>query len=134
MAGASVLVGRDAELHQLDAGAEAGRHLLVVGDAGVGKSSLVAEWVAGRRGLHLEGRCAPLTGAMPLLPVIDALGSRHADVRPAVARALSGLNPSLRAALRALMPQHDLPGDGAETAEEELFLAIGELLAEMADA
>ena len=134
MAGAPVLVGRDAELHQLDAGAEAGRHLLVVGDAGVGKSSLVAEWVAGRRGLHLEGRCAPLSGAMPLLPVMDALGSRHADVRPAVARALSGLSPSLRAALRALLPQHDLPGDGAETGEEELFLAIGELLAEMADA
>ena len=134
MAGAPVLVGRDAELHQLDAGADANRHLLVVGDAGVGKSSLVARWVAGRRGLHLEGRCAPLSDAMPLLPVMDALGSRNFAVRPAVARALGSLRPSLRAALHAMLPQHDLPSEGVETAEEELFLAIGELLAEMADA
>lgn len=132
MAGRPV-VGRDAERFRLDAGADAGRRLLVVGDAGVGRSTLVTDWVAGRRGLHLEGRCTSLSDAMPLLPVVDALGSRGADVRTAVSRAVDGLRPSLREALKSALPQYEVPAGAAPTGEEELFLAVAELLAEMAE-
>ena len=70
-------VGRDHELSLLR-GAVRGdtRLLLIVGDAGVGKTRLVGE--ATRRLktdgiIALWGRCLPLAEALPLLPIADML-------------------------------------------------------------
>src|SRR5215471_5704067 len=80
------MVGRDAELASLTGlldEAAAGRPAvaLVGGDAGVGKTRLVAELASaanGRGFAILSGRCAELGDAVPYLPLADALR----DARP----------------------------------------------------
>ena len=90
------LVGREAELAWLDARwAEAtaapgtGRLAVVEGEAGIGKSALVAAWAAGRGdALVLWARAEPTGLNLALQPVADALaGHLHvlsADERAAV--------------------------------------------------
>lgn len=71
-------VGRERELSRLK-GALGGdaRLLLVMGDAGVGKTRLVGEGMrrAAAGGMAwIWGGCLPLAEKLPLLPVADALG------------------------------------------------------------
>ena len=78
MAGPAGFVGREGELSRL-LGALGGdaRLVLVVGDAGVGKTRFVAEAMdrAAAAGMVMvRGECLPLAGTLPLLPVTDALG------------------------------------------------------------
>src|SRR5271169_3700928 len=76
MAGPAGFVGREGELSRL-LGALAGdaRLVLVVGDAGVGKTRFVAEGMDRAAGMVMvRGECLPLAGTLPLLPVRDALG------------------------------------------------------------
>src|SRR5215475_10496283 len=78
MAGPVPFVGRAGELSQL-LGALGGdvRLVLVVGDAGVGKTRFVAEAMdraAAAGMLMVRGECLPLAGTLPLLPVADVLG------------------------------------------------------------
>ena len=77
MAGPAAFVGREGELSRLlgALGGEA-RLVLVVGDAGVGKTRFVAEGMdrAAAAGMVMvRGECLPLAGPLPLLPVADAL-------------------------------------------------------------
>ncbi|OLF10000.1 helix-turn-helix transcriptional regulator [Actinophytocola xanthii] len=91
--GASALVGRDAELSALVRWIEelargTGRAVLVEGEPGIGKSSLVraAVAVAGRRGcqvLWAEGD--ELGQALPLRPLLDALAVGELDTEPRLA-------------------------------------------------
>jgi len=83
-----ILVGRDAELARLrnllDEAAQ-GRAVaaLVSGDAGVGKSRLVAEVaaLAAQRGFCvLTGQCAEIGDSVPYLPFADALRTAPADL------------------------------------------------------
>ena len=75
------LVGRDGELRRLlglldDAAAGQPAHALISGDAGVGKTRLVAELAAraaDRGFMVLSGRCAELGDSIPYLPLADAL-------------------------------------------------------------
>ena len=75
------MVGRDGELGRLLTlldDAEAGRSVaaLVSGDAGVGKTRLIAEvtrLAAGRGFTVLSGQCAELGDSVPYLPLADAL-------------------------------------------------------------
>ena len=71
-------VGRERELSRLE-GALGGdaRLVLVVGDAGVGKTRFAGEGMrrAAAAGMvRVSGGCLPLAGELPLLPVADALG------------------------------------------------------------
>src|SRR6516162_4203208 len=88
----AILVGRDAELARLrnllDEAAQ-GRAVaaLVSGDAGVGKSRLVAEVaaLAARRGFTvLTGQCAEIGDSVPYLPFADALRTASPDLAAAV--------------------------------------------------
>src|SRR4029450_3240679 len=77
MAGMGVFVGREGELSRLESAlAERARLVLVVGDAGIGKTRFVAEGLdrasAGRL-LAVGGGCLPLAVKPPPLPVADAL-------------------------------------------------------------
>jgi len=70
-------VGRESELSRL-LGALGGdaRLVLVVGDAGVGKTRFVAEGMARAAAagtVMVRGECLPLLGTLPLHPVADAL-------------------------------------------------------------
>src|SRR6516165_9635065 len=78
MAGLAGFVGREGELSRL-LGALGGdaRLVLVVGDAGVGKTRFVGEGMARAEAMGMlmaRGECLPLSGTLPLLPVADALG------------------------------------------------------------
>src|SRR6516164_5574449 len=79
MAGLVGFVGRESELSRL-LGALGGdaRLVLVVGDAGVGKTRFVGEGIARAEAMGMtmvRGECLRLSGTLPLLPVADALGA-----------------------------------------------------------
>jgi DNA-binding CsgD family transcriptional regulator len=135
------LVGRDGELRRLldllDDAAEGRRptHALISGDAGVGKTRLVAE-LAGRatgRGFTvLSGRCAELGDSIPYLPLADALRAATTGPSPdqAVLDAIAA-RPVLGRLLPdrgATPPPADLPG----IAQQQLFGAVLGTLAELA--
>ena len=78
MAGLAAFVGRERELSLLRTalGSDA-RLVLVVGDAGVGKTRFVTEAMdraAAAGTIVVRGECLPLAGTLPLFPVADALG------------------------------------------------------------
>jgi DNA-binding CsgD family transcriptional regulator len=138
-ASAGRLVGRDGELTRLlglldDARAGRPAHALISGDAGVGKTRLVAELAAraAERGfLVLSGRCAELGDSIPYLPLADALreGSTGPAAEP-VAEALAA-----RPVLSRLLPDRPAgPADGeiSGLAQQQLFGAVLGLLAELA--
>ena len=94
---AGLVVGRDAELAALDAAlaeaARGGTALVVVeGDAGMGKTTLVEAW-AGRAGAGatvLWGQCDELGRDLPLQPVADAVAGHLRSVGADRAEAVAG--------------------------------------------
>src|SRR5262249_33214565 len=107
---------------------------LVSGDAGMGKTRLVAELatVAAARGfMVLSGRCAELGDSVPYLPLADALHSA-AHTSPALADAIAA-----RPVLGMLLPDRDnaelAGGEVAGMAQQQLFGAVLGMLAELAD-
>ena len=105
MTGVVRMLGRDDELRVImDAMEAAAPLVLVVGDAGIGKSRLVATAVENARDqgvLALVGGCVSLSGKLPLLPFVQAL----AGMDDTVALPLLGrISPPLRHALAVLMP------------------------------
>src|SRR6516162_8311661 len=133
------MVGRDDEigrlLRLLD-DAEAGRSVvaLVSGDAGVGKSRLVAEvtqLAAGRGFTVLSGQCAELGDSVPYLPLADALrgAAQACEVRDAL---------SSRPALIMLLPEGGggltIDSDRSGLARQQMFGGVLGLLAELAAA
>src|SRR5215468_6365633 len=133
------MVGRDDELGRLLTlldDAEAGRSVvaLVSGDAGVGKSRLVAEAtrLAAVRGFTvLSGQCAELGDSVPYLPLADAL--RSAAQAGAVRDALSS-----RPALSMLLPEGGggltIDSDRSGLARQQMFGGVLGLLTELAAA
>src|SRR6516225_609522 len=141
MAGLAGFVGREDELSRL-LGALGGdaRLVLVVGDAGVGKTRFVAEGIARAETAGLvmvRGECLPLSGTLPLLPVADvlvelgrrsdallsaALDAAPAYVRDEVGRLVPGLCPGGSAA-------DDRDG---EWSRERLFSGVAGVLAAVA--
>jgi class 3 adenylate cyclase/tetratricopeptide (TPR) repeat protein len=141
LAGATPFVGRTAELARLEdalLSAEAGRGtvLFVTGDAGIGKTRLVTEFLerARERGVRvLAGRCFEGEGARPYAPFAEALDTYAADVDRAellsdlgsYGSEIATLAPRLRGRLPELPELSRLGGDGERT---RLFYAVYELL------
>jgi DNA-binding CsgD family transcriptional regulator/tetratricopeptide (TPR) repeat protein len=130
-----VFVGRRSELAALDAvlarvGTGAGSVVLVEGEAGIGKSRLMARLESRARAAGLAvlaGECLPLAGGeLAFASVVAALRSVMLD--PEV---LAELEPVLRAALGALWPvagsEPRRPSD-----REQLFEAVYRVLAGLA--
>ncbi|PZS22069.1 MAG: hypothetical protein DLM61_26700 [Pseudonocardiales bacterium] len=72
------VAGREDELSRLHGLLHADapeRTVLVVGEPGIGKSALLAAFLAGARGraVALAGRCDPLGRDLPLQPLLDGL-------------------------------------------------------------
>jgi DNA-binding SARP family transcriptional activator len=84
------LVGRHAELAALDAAARStgqARILVLEGEAGIGKTSLLTAWAHGRRAAGvtvLAGTCGPHDDAVPLDVVIVAVAERLTGAAAAV--------------------------------------------------
>ncbi|MFM2105567.1 MAG: hypothetical protein RL338_599, partial [Chloroflexota bacterium] len=119
-------VGREAELGRLGAAlagsvaARAGRLLVVVGDAGVGKSRLIREFAsrAGEQARVLRGRCLAYGDGItfwPLGEIVREAAEIHGDDRPAVALAK----------LRDLLGALDLAGASRERVAARVASAIG---------
>ena len=123
---------RLAELVGLDGGP--GGHVLLGGDAGVGKSRLIAELTtraqeAGWR--VLLGHCLDFgDSAMPYLPFSEAFG-RLAAEQTGIAKALVDASP----AIARLLPAHRLLAEAVEPQEvtepAALFDAVSEALTEL---
>jgi DNA-binding CsgD family transcriptional regulator/tetratricopeptide (TPR) repeat protein len=130
----AALVGRDTEMARLRAlldDAAAGRAVtaLVGGDAGVGKSRLVAEVmaVAGRSGFTvLCGQCAEIGDSVPYLPFADAFRTAPSHIEQAV---------KARPVLARLLPDGGEPAQGTDPssmARQQMFGAVLGALAELA--
>jgi class 3 adenylate cyclase/tetratricopeptide (TPR) repeat protein len=114
-----------------------GRLALVAGEAGVGKSRLVAEIAdeAQARGMRvLTGHCAEMSGTPPYLPYVEiieeaissprssvALREALGDVAPEIAR----IAPALRRAFPGIPPAVELP---AELARRYVWNSFGEFI------
>src|SRR5580693_970499 len=132
----AALVGRDTEMARLralldDAAAGCAVTALVGGDAGVGKSRLVAEvmTVAGRSGFTvLCGQCAEIGDSVPYLPFADALRTAPSHIEQAV---------KARPVLARLLPDGGEPAEGTDPsgmARQQMFGAVLGALAEFAAA
>ena len=132
----STLVGRDAELARLRGllqDAAAGRAVtgLVSGDAGIGKSRLVAEamQLAERDGFTvLCGQCAEIGDSVPYLPFADAFRAAPPHIEKAI---------KARPVLSRLLPDGDGQAgqaDWAGLARQQMFGAVLSLLSELAAA
>jgi DNA-binding CsgD family transcriptional regulator len=138
MAGAGVFVGREGELSRLrSALGERARLVLVVGDAGIGKTRFVAEGLrrAAAGGMvAVGGGCLPLAEKLPLLPVADALdGLSRLDGGALFEAALAAAPDYVRPEVARLLPRL-AAGEpaAAEPVEgwryERLFAGVAELL------
>ncbi|MGP7996525.1 MAG: AAA family ATPase, partial [Streptosporangiaceae bacterium] len=137
-------VGREGELSRL-LGALGGdaRLVLVVGDAGAGKTRFVAEAMdrAAAAGMVVvRGECLPLAGTLPLFPVADALGELgRLNGGGLLAAALDAAPGYVREEVARLLPGMD-PGGGTgpagrdgEWSRQRLFAGVAELLAVVAE-
>ena len=131
----AILVGRDAELARLRTLLDEAAHgraiaALVSGDAGVGKSRLVAEVaaLAAERGFTvLTGQCAEIGDSVPYLPFADALRAASPELEAAV---------KTRPVLARLLPDgadgQRGEGDWAGLTRQQMFGAVLGLLTELA--
>ncbi len=145
MDGAQPLVGRRAELAFLTDVLIAGtrpRVVVLVGEAGVGKTRLIAEAVRRARAAGVKvllGSCLPLTDSVPFLPLTEALrGLGPAGGKPGPADVLERCEPHVRAELARLVPGWNPAPQPAERGSVEgwqrgrLFSALRDLLAALA--
>jgi DNA-binding CsgD family transcriptional regulator/tetratricopeptide (TPR) repeat protein len=140
--GSAAFVGRERELSRLSAAVGGDtRLLLVIGDAGVGKTWLVTEGmrrVAAHGVVSVWGECLPMRETLPLLPVPDALGElSRVDGGELLEAALAVTPRYVRSEVERLLPQLGFgavessgPGDGGQ--RERLFAAVAELLGAVA--
>jgi DNA-binding CsgD family transcriptional regulator len=146
MAAPVAFVGREGELSRLLAAlAGDARLVLVVGDAGMGKTRFVAEGMARAAAggvVMVRGECLPLAETLPLLPVAAAVGelarmdggalleaglaAAPGYVRGEVGRLVPGLSPGGEPGLAG--------GRDEGWQRQRLFAGVAELLAAVADA
>jgi DNA-binding CsgD family transcriptional regulator/tetratricopeptide (TPR) repeat protein len=143
MAGPAAFVGREGELSRL-LGALGGetRLVLVVGDAGVGKTRFVSEGIdrAAAAGMVMvRGECLPLAATLPLLPVRAALGElARLDGGRLLAAALDAAPEYVREEVGRLLPGMDPDratgpdGQAGEWSRQRLFAGVAEVLAAVA--
>jgi DNA-binding SARP family transcriptional activator len=130
------LMGREAEMHRLrDVMSRAlvgrGQVVAVIGEAGIGKSRLVAELAmeaSARGGRVLVGRCHEAEQVLPFGPWVDALRAAQLDGPDEV---IESLNPLLRTELARLLPelarQGREPGPGPGD-HRQLFEGVAQLV------
>lgn len=134
---APLIAGRGAELTVVrDHLAGGGGLLVVTGEAGIGKSTLV-DAAAILTATHVAvGRCLPFSTEVPLMPVVELLRSIHdADGGQWIGEALSGCPAYARDALARLLPELGADAgstDDVDFAQQHLYAAVAAVLARLA--
>jgi DNA-binding SARP family transcriptional activator/tetratricopeptide (TPR) repeat protein len=141
----SGLLGRETEVQQLTAAwsqAASGSPSLVVvvGEAGIGKTSLIDELAmtaAATGGLVLRARCYETERSLFLQPIVDALEPAVARMHPAVLREFTGGRGGAFAALFPHAAASLGPASGghgtAESERRQAYEAVTTLLRRLAD-
>ena len=136
------LVGRALERQALRSAYQACRRgdtrvVLVEGEAGIGKTRLVSdflEWASGAGAEVLEGRAFEAGGRLPYQPIVDAFRSRGLDDQSLA------LEPVWLAELARLLPELASPGQeppsggDAAGAQNHLFEAVARTVGKVAEA
>lgn len=136
-AGAQV-AGRRVELATVRRHLETGAGLLLVtGEAGIGKTTLVNAVTGTVDTFVAAGHCRPLSTEVPLLPIVDALNVVH-DVEQGAwfTKALAGLPSFVPQALARLLPQldgHTHHADLDEFAPHHLITSVENALVRLAE-
>ena len=131
------IAGRQVELAALRRHLEGGDGLVLVGgEAGIGKSVLVESAGLSTDVLVAVGHCLPLSAAVPLMPVADALRAVvQVDDGRWLEEALGRCRPYAARALAPLLPElsPDVPEDATgEFARHRMFTAVVEVLGALA--
>jgi len=126
------LVGRDAELLAFQQALAAGPAIVLVeGEAGVGKSRLLREflssWVA-RGGRSLVASCPPFREPCTLGPIVDAIRQATGQVAGLRLSALGGALRPLFPEWADELPRVPDPPEDAPAARHLLFRALAEVL------
>ena len=130
-----VLVGRDACIAAVDrtlddVQAGRGRTLLISGEAGIGKSRLIAALRDRAAGAALfQGSCFERDHSLPYAPVVDALRTLCSGLEPVAA--LQRVGPDLAALLPELGITSGAPDD-PEQAQQRVVQSLVQLLKSMA--
>jgi DNA-binding SARP family transcriptional activator/tetratricopeptide (TPR) repeat protein len=132
------IAGRRAELTALRRHLETGTGLLLVtGEAGIGKTTLVDAAAAASAALVAVGRCLPLAREVPLMPVVDLLGHIHGvDDRQWSEQALGDCPAYVRVAMARLLPdlESGAPEPPDELERQHLFTAVARFLSALSQA
>jgi tetratricopeptide (TPR) repeat protein len=131
------IAGRRAELDVVRRHLEAGSGLLLVtGEAGMGKSTLVRAAAERSDAFVAIGHCLPLSIDVPLMPVVDLLSAvQQVDDGRWMSAALDGVPPYVARSLARLLPVlGDEPAevDDREFARQQLLTSISHILAALA--
>jgi tetratricopeptide (TPR) repeat protein len=132
------IAGRHAELdivrRHLDGGSGL---LLVTGDAGIGKTTLVRAAADTSDAFVVMGHCLPLSTDVPLMPVVDLLAAlQQVDDGRWVSAAIGGVPPHVVRSLARLLPvlgNEAAEVDDRELARQHLLASISHFLAALAD-
>lgn len=135
------IVGRTDELALLDGClsqvAGGGSGLVVVeGDAGIGKTTLVEAWSrrAEADAVVLRGRCDELGRDLPLQPVADALAEHLGTVGPERARSILGEDAATLAPLLGpVTPSYATVVADTESAQNRIFASLVAVLDRLGD-
>ncbi|HEY1914417.1 MAG TPA: AAA family ATPase [Streptosporangiaceae bacterium] len=127
------LVGRERELTALVAAVGGGPSVVLIeGEAGIGKTRLVREFLsspAGRRAAPLVACCPPFRQPHTLGPVVDAIRQTARDVAALRLSELAGALRPLFPEWATALPPAPGPLEDATAARHRVFRALAELLA-----
>ena len=133
------IAGRRTELATVRSHLESGTGLLmVVGEAGMGKTKLVNTAVASTEAFVTTGHCLPLSTQVPLMPIADVLREVYAvDNGGWLEEALVGTSPYVADSLGLLLPELDRSGGSTSYGDDawsrqRLFTAVHSALTGLA--
>ncbi|HYH72684.1 MAG TPA: ATP-binding protein [Nocardioides sp.] len=129
------IAGRRTELGVVRRHLEAGTGLLLVtGEAGIGKTTLVEAAAAPSSTFVAVGHCLPLSMQVPLMPMVDVLARAHAvDGGQWCTEALEECPGYARGTLARLLPELGVGAPAQdELGRQHLFTAVGRFLSALA--
>ena len=133
------IAGRRAELAAVRRHMEIGSGLLLVtGEAGIGKTTLVTTAARTAMSFVAVGHCLPLSTEAPLMPVIDVLSAlQEVDAGTWVEEALANAPAHVASSVARLLPSlggHQTESRRDEFAHQHLLASLAHLLSSLAAA